>query len=129
MFIADTKLFIDGFADYIKTGVLQKNFENVLARNQFPGLFREENTTRTDPTLCYLCNSVVDLVLLERKIGLSRETFVDEVIVICTHLGIENERVCKGVSELNVVRLNHLTLFRLFFILAKYFLGCVLIYY
>lgn len=87
------------------------HFESVLARNQLYGLFREENMTRSDPTLCYLCNSVVDLVLLERKIGLSRESFVDEVIVICTHLGIENERVCTGVAELNVVSLNKLIIY------------------
>lgn len=56
-----------------------------------------------NPSVCYMCNLVVDLVIGERFLGLTRETLVEEATLLCTHLKMENERVCKGAIELNIV--------------------------
>ena len=45
---------------------------------------------------------VIDAVILERRLNISRETLVKEALLLCTHLNIEPERVCQGVIDLNL---------------------------
>lgn len=71
---------------------------------QFPHVLREgAEDVYDNPTVCYLCNLVIDLVIEERVLGLTRETLIKEAHVVCTHLNIETDRVCTGIIELYVV--------------------------
>ncbi|RZC34304.1 sphingomyelin phosphodiesterase-like [Asbolus verrucosus] len=100
---ADVQLLTTGITEYFRTGIKPSYLDKVLQSHQLPHVFREDMEHVYDNAqVCYLCNLVVDLVIGERKLGLSRETLVKEANYLCTHLGIETERVCNGVVELNV---------------------------
>ncbi|KYB28199.1 Sphingomyelin phosphodiesterase-like Protein [Tribolium castaneum] len=92
-----------GLREYFQTGIATDEFLKTLHSYEFPYLFRDGMENVYDnPTVCYMCNLVVDLVIGERFLGLTRETLVKEATLLCTHLKIENERVCKGAIELNI---------------------------
>jgi sphingomyelin phosphodiesterase len=93
----------NAIVEYFHTHEETDDILKTLDSYQFPHVLREgAEDVYDNPTVCYLCNLVIDLVIEERVLGLTRETLIKEAHVVCTHLNIETDRVCTGIIELYV---------------------------
>ena len=103
----DFELVVRGLKEYIPSQNPPDYFNTAMENYQLTHLFREGMEDIYDnPQICYICNLAVDLVILERREGMTRDTLAEEAEYLCIHLGIESRRVCLGVIELNIVSPN-----------------------
>ena len=101
---SDFELVVRGLKEYIPSQNPPDYFNTAMENYQLTHLFREGMEDIYDnPQICYICNLAVDLVILERREGMTRDTLAEEAEYLCIHLGIESRRVCLGVIELNIV--------------------------
>ncbi|KAJ3657707.1 hypothetical protein Zmor_009492 [Zophobas morio] len=100
---SDFELVVRGLKEYIPSQNPPDYFNTAMENYQLTHLFREGMEDIYDnPQICYICNLAVDLVILERREGMTRDTLAEEAEYLCIHLGIESRRVCLGVIELNI---------------------------
>ncbi|RZC34305.1 sphingomyelin phosphodiesterase, partial [Asbolus verrucosus] len=91
-----------GITEFFRTGTKASYFTEALKSYQLPHVLREHMEKVYDnEEICILCSLIFDLVVDERKQGVTKESLVEMVEYVCVSLGIENERVCHGAINLN----------------------------
>ena len=56
----------------------------------------------TESAICTICQGTVKIVLAMWRKGMSAEDIGKKITKLCVRMNIQNERVCKGVIELNL---------------------------
>lgn len=103
-FSDDITLIKRGLYEHIKTKNTPQYFLNTLKKYDFSQLFRDgSEKLYSDDLICGLCETIFDGLIEERLLGADREFFVEEVVFICDILKVENDRVCSGIIEHNLV--------------------------
>lgn len=64
-------------------------------------------SAETETAICTICQGIMGTFIKLRRHGMSAEDIASKIIKLCTTLNIQNERVCKGVVELNAVIYMH----------------------
>ncbi|KAJ8922711.1 hypothetical protein NQ315_007746 [Exocentrus adspersus] len=91
--------------EYLKTGVRPSYLDYALNQCPLPAILRtepEEGSGIVDEVICTLCNLVADILIMERRMGMSDVQMAGEASYFCQILKIEDERVCDGVIKNNV---------------------------
>jgi hypothetical protein len=91
----------DALSGFFNTDQEPEDFRGVLSRHPFRHLFRTHIVENS--VVCFLCNTVFDLMIAKRALKGSRESFLTDLTLVCTLLNIEPERVCRGALENYIV--------------------------
>ncbi|KAH0822525.1 hypothetical protein GEV33_000266 [Tenebrio molitor] len=91
----------DALSGFFITDQEPEDFRGVLSRHPFRHLFRTHIVENS--VVCFLCNTVFDLMIAKRALKGSRESFLTDLTLVCTLLNIEPERVCRGALENYIV--------------------------
>lgn len=100
------KLVETAITEYTATKLRPSYLTYALEQLPLSFLFQPDSqkVTLKDAEYCTLCSVVAQLLILERKLGMTNVQLTAEASYFCTLLNIQNERVCEGVIKPNVVR-------------------------
>lgn len=104
----------NGLTNYIFSDTLPEILTKPETTFQFPFFFRNNRNALTDQisynfisnATCVICQIIIDGLILQRRLGFSRDYLTNKVKTICIVLGIETPEVCDGFIEMNAVNMS-----------------------